>query len=213
MVIQAAGFNIFLRPSDEITKVNGVIPDYMDPDTESATATALYTKFRQTDTIAKEYSAAHNLLSTPTSGFEFLQLLMHQTHTLLAIKNIATVDIPKYSTFNDIYRYAREIGHYASGHALKNREFSVREVSHIFLSHLDNKHYASAIDNCEAAIQTTGNIDDIYLVPALAGIIDQLAPNPSSPNSAQPPPGPRHAPHVRSLLDCCNNNSASPEEY
>ena len=123
MVTQAAGFNIFLRSSDEINRINGVVPDYMDPHTESATATALYTKFRQTDTIAKDYSPAHHLLSTTTSGFELLQLLMHQKHPLLTIKNIATVDISKYSTFNDIFRYAREIGHYVSNRALKNREF------------------------------------------------------------------------------------------
>ena len=185
----------------------------MDPDAESATATALYTKFRQIDTIAKEYLTAHNLLATTTSGFEFLQLLMHQAHPLPTIKYIATVYIPKYSTFNDIYRYAREIGHYVSNHALKQREFSVKEVSHIFLSHLYNENYASAINKCEAAIQMTGNIDKIYLVPALVGTIDQLAPNPPSPTAAQPPPAPRHAPHIRSLLDYCNNHSASPEEY
>ena len=72
LVTQAAGFHIFLRPSNEITRVKGVVPDYMDPDAENSTATALYTKFRQTDTIAKGYSAAHNLLATTTSGFEFL---------------------------------------------------------------------------------------------------------------------------------------------
>ena len=152
LVTQAAGFNIFLQPSNEVTRAKGVIPDYMDPDAESATATALYTKFRQIDSIAKEYSAAHNFLATTTSGFEFLQLIMHLAHPLLTINNIATIYIPKYSTFNDIYRYAREIGHYIYNHALKQREFSVREVSHIFLSHLDNEHNASAINKCEAAI-------------------------------------------------------------
>ena len=45
LVTQAAGFHIFLRLSDEITRVKGVVPDYMDPDVENATVTALYTKF------------------------------------------------------------------------------------------------------------------------------------------------------------------------
>ena len=111
LVTQAAGFHIFLQPSDEITRVKGVVPNYMDPEAEIVTSTTLYTKLYQIDTIAKEYSAAHNLLASITSGFEFLQLLIHQVHPLLAIKNIATVDIPKYSTYQYIYRYAREIGH------------------------------------------------------------------------------------------------------
>lgn len=50
----------------------------MDPDAESATATALYTKFSQSGTISRDDSAAHNLLTTTTSGYDFLQLLMHQ---------------------------------------------------------------------------------------------------------------------------------------
>ena len=95
LVTQAAGFNIFLRPSNEITRVKGVVLDYMDPDAENATATALYTEFRQIYTITKGYSAAHNLLAMTTSGFEILQIFMHQVHPLLAIKNIATVNIPK----------------------------------------------------------------------------------------------------------------------
>ena len=75
LVTQAAGFNIFLCPSDEITKVKGMVPDYMDAYPKHVTSTAIYTKLRQIDTIAKDYSAAHNL--TTTNRFEFLQLLMH----------------------------------------------------------------------------------------------------------------------------------------
>ena len=41
LVTQAAEFHIFLQPSDEITRVKGVVPDYMNPDAENATETAL----------------------------------------------------------------------------------------------------------------------------------------------------------------------------
>ena len=73
----------------------------MIPDVEAATAVAIYSKLRQKHTIAKTYSAAHNRLSTTTNGFEFLKLMLNQVHPLLAFKNIATVDIPKYSTYKD----------------------------------------------------------------------------------------------------------------
>ena len=212
LVTQAAGFNIFLRPSDEISRARGVLPDSMDPHAENATATALYTKFRQADTIAKDYSAAHNLLSTTTNGFEFLQLIMNQVHPLLAIKNIATIDIPKYSTYRDLYRYAREINGYVANHALKNRAFSDREVSHIFLSHLDSDHFNSAIGKCEAHLQAANVIDTIYLVPALAGTIDQLTKPPSDGNSRNTT-RPHQDAHIRALAEYCDDDTVHANDY
>ena len=178
IVTQATGYNIFLRPSDEITPTEGVVPYGMSPECEKMTATALYSKFCQKDTIATTYTDAHNMLATTTNGFEFLQLLIQQVHPLLAIKNIATVDIPKYSSFNNLFRYAREIKTYIDNHSLKSRIFSDKEITNIFLSHLDDRHYSSAIKQCEMAILHASHINPMYLVPAIASTIDQLAPSP-----------------------------------
>ena len=59
IVTQASGYNFFVRPSDELTPSDGVIPDSMIPDCEIATATALHSKFSQTDTISTRYTDAH----------------------------------------------------------------------------------------------------------------------------------------------------------
>ena len=60
LVTQSAGFHIFIRPSDEINSIDGVVPDNMLPEVREATGIALYTKFQQKDSIDKEKSAAQN---------------------------------------------------------------------------------------------------------------------------------------------------------
>ena len=76
------------------------------------TATALHSKLSMKGTIDLAYKDAHNILATTTDGYEVLQLLMNQVHPLLAVKDIATVDIPKYSTYCSLFQYAREINQY-----------------------------------------------------------------------------------------------------
>ena len=217
LVTQATGYNIFLRPSIEITPLDGVVPDFISYDCERMTATALYSKLSQNDTIAIDYADAHNMLATTTNGYEFLQLIIQQVHPLLAIKNIATIDIPKYSSFNNLFRYAREVKAYVNNHSLKQRSFSNKEVTHIFLSHLDDDKYSTAVKQCEMAILHALIIDDIYLVPAIAGTIDQLTP---SPPATHVPPGPPIHPHrrrqddrIRQLTDYCEDDAIDASSF
>jgi len=63
---------------------------------------------------------AHNLLEITTDGYVFLQLLIQQVNPLLAVKTIATVDIPKYSSYNDLYRFSKEMVLYVKTHQLHN---------------------------------------------------------------------------------------------
>lgn len=84
------------------------------------------------------------------------------------------IDIPKYSAYQNLYCYVREIKHYVTNHALKLREFSDSEVTYVFLSHPDSKYFKLAIGKCETALQMSIQVDAIYLVQAIAGTIDQL---------------------------------------
>ena len=72
-------------------------------------ATELHTKFCQDYKIEKTYKDAINLWDTETYGFDFLQLLLQKVHHLLAVQNIATVNIQKYSSFKNLFQYAKEI--------------------------------------------------------------------------------------------------------
>ena len=145
IVTQATGYNIFILPSNELSSSNGAVPDYMSPECKSTTAMALYSKLSHPDTIDTEYTDAHNLLATKIDGYVFLQLLVQQVHPILAITNIATIDIPKYSKYKNLFRYTREIVTYVENHGLKNRSYTDREVTNMFLSHLDNPDYSSVI--------------------------------------------------------------------
>ena len=180
LLIQAKGYKIFLRPSEEITPTEGVIPDGLSTECKNITATALHSKLSQANSIAASYVDAKNLLATTTDGYEFLQLLMNQQHPLLVVKNIATVDIPKYSTYKSLFRYAREIKQYVKNHKIKNRIYTEMEITQIFLSHLDDPQYASAVKDIEAALLLSTTVGSTYLVPAIAGTIDQLVPSAST---------------------------------
>ena len=97
-------------------------------------------------------------------------------HPLLSIKSITTTDIPKYSDFNGMYMYSREVSLYVANHALKQRSFSIKETTVMFLSHLDDPRYKLAVKECEAAILHSSTITTIYTVLAIVETIDQPRP-------------------------------------
>jgi len=69
--------------------------------------------------ISNQFKDVHTLLASTTDSYDFLQLMMRQIHQLLVVKNIATVDIPKYSMYKSLFQYAREIKKYMSNHGLQ----------------------------------------------------------------------------------------------
>ena len=106
-------------------------------------------------------------------GKKILQLLIKQTHQLLAIKNMSIIDIPKYSTYKIIPLCK---GNFIIRHEpwFKNKPLSEKETTCIFLSHIDNSRYANAVKQCNATILSNFSVDIIYCVPAISGTIDQL---------------------------------------
>lgn len=68
-------------------------------------------------------------------------------------------------------------------HALRNISFSNREITHIFLSHLNESRYASDNRKCKNEILYDMHINCICLVPDIAGTIDQISPISSTPGA------------------------------
>ena len=209
LVTQSKAYNIFITPESDITKSLGAQPLHMSDESRDATSTALYTKFCQIGTIDLEYKNAHSLLQTTTDGYVFLQLLLQQVHPLLKIETIAVHDIPKYSTYGDLFEFAKAIHTYIANHALKNRMYSDMEMTHMFLSHLDDEHYSAAVKECKAALLLATTVDPIYQVPAIAGTIDQL--QPAKQRSSRPPP--TTTGQIRILEDYINDDSIPADEY
>ena len=104
------------------------------------------------------------------------------------IDTVAVHDIPRYSTTCNLYSYTKAI---VSNNVLQNRHYSDKEVTHIFLSHLDSPTYTSAIKECKAALLLSTTVDPIYLVPIITGTIYQLAPThlPTNHNREREPSG------------------------
>ena len=96
------------------------------------------------------YTDALNFVATTTNRFEFLHILLHQSHLMISIKATATINIPKHSDFNDLYMYAKELNLHVVSHALEQRSFSIKETILMFLSHVNNPCYKLAVKECEA---------------------------------------------------------------
>jgi len=146
----------------------------MDPDYVSAMGTVLHSKMSQVNTITEKYKDAYNLLETTTDEYVFLQLLLQQVHPLLSIKNSATMDIPTYSSYNDLYRYAKELIYFVKTHGLHQRYYTPEETTQMYLTHLNNPKFDDAVQLCQNAIYGSVIMSAEYLVPAISGTIDLL---------------------------------------
>lgn len=87
---------------------------------------------------------------------------MNQIHQLPVLKNIAMVNIPQYTEYNDFFHYAHKIGQYIDNYGIEKHIFSNIYVCKIDLSHLDCTHYKVAIIKCETNIDVSTNIHHIY---------------------------------------------------
>ena len=120
------------------------------------------------------YKDAHSMLQTTTDGYVFLQLLLQQVNPLLKIDTIYIHNILKYSTFKNLFEFAKAIHLYVANHALKNRIYSDIEITQMFFSHLDELHHYAAIKECKAALLLATTMNPVYQVPVIAGTIDQM---------------------------------------
>ena len=184
--LQAQGMqcNIVLLALDAITPEGGIFHPDLPLDTRAAIDTALGTKFLDTEVVTNEYSEARDLLITTTSGSEFLFQLLMIKHPKLASVSLATVDIPSYSTTKCLYKYAKAINNYIEVERINKRLYSLKEVSYMYLSHLDSNTYESTRDNIRGAIKLTPDpIPLRYQVPGLATTITHMT-NKKSANDA-----------------------------
>jgi len=83
------------------------------------------------------------------------------------------MDIPRYSLYNDLYRYAKEIVIFVKTHTLHMRIYTPAETTQFFCTHLDNTKFDTAVQLCQSAIHSATTIKPEYLVPTIAGTLEQ----------------------------------------
>ena len=211
---QSAEYNVHITKIEDIKDVtNATVPSAINDVTViNITSNLLYQKFRRERTIDKGYETAWNLLDTTTNGSDFLMLLLRQAHTMLMAIPYASSDIPRYSSYKDIYKYAKAIKEYERRHNLAKRTFSTSKLSNMFLDHLDDPCFKTIASNIVTILRTSDPIPPEYHVPALATYIDQLVtPPPSSPQPSPPlRPPPSQRPFRRQNTQRNQNSNFSP---
>ena len=108
-MVDGKNFNVHVTKLDKITnKSRATVPDEItDITVIKATGDILYQKFRKNGVISESYETALNLLDTTKDGYEFLLLLLQQAHTNLLVKSSATIDMPRFTTYKCIFKYAK----------------------------------------------------------------------------------------------------------
>ena len=172
---QGQNYNVHITKIDDVTNVPRPTVPISIPDLAAigTTADCLYQKFRQEKVIDDDFSLAHNLLDTTSDGYEFLFQLLRLVHSNLMLKSSATQDIPKFSDYKDIYKYARGIKEYQKQHNIAKRTFTDKEITTMFLDHLDHPCFRVIVSTISTQIRNLSIIPQEYIVPALATTIDQ----------------------------------------
>ena len=117
----------------------------------------------------------------------------------------------KFSVTRNLYSYAKAITTFVRNNALQNRFYKDKEVITIFLSHLDDTTYTSAIKECMMTLLLSPTVDSIYLVPTIAWTINQLTiPSTTATNQDQKrgPSG-----HICALEDYVSDDYLTANEY
>ena len=133
-------------------------------------------KICQDKVIPSTYSDVKLLHDTTICKYKFLQLILLQVHPQLSLKGITVHGIPKYITYGNLFIYTNGIVTFTQSHKLQRCQYSQRDITTMYLSHLDDPHFATAVTHCENTIMNLYVTPDEYLVPALASTITKLAP-------------------------------------
>ena len=174
--VQGLGYNIFLRPYNDIDENKGVVPDLVPTDVQNQTVVTLYSKYTNPEVIPASFDVARKLLNMTTDGYVFLYQLIRLVHPMLSTQQIASANPPNYSNSGDLYTFADQIITYISNHSQKGRTCDNMEETKLYLDHLDDAFYTQAISHYRLAILNCTTPPADYLVPTIATTIDELCP-------------------------------------
>ena len=97
-------------------------------------------------------------------------------HPMLSLRQIASIDLPKYSDSGDLYDFAAAISHWVDKHEMKKWKYSQMDRTNLYLDHLDENHYTLTVDTCRHTLLHVS--DDppapYVVIPTIATNISQL---------------------------------------
>ena len=75
------------------------------------------------------------------------------------------MNIPKYSSYNDLYRYTKKLVYFVKTHGLDKCHYTPEETTQMYLTHLDNPKFDDAVQLCQKFIHGSTTLSAEYLVP------------------------------------------------
>ena len=95
---------------------------------------------------------------------------------MLTVTPHTFTDIPNYSSYKDIYKYAKAIKEYARRYNLVKRTFSTSELSNMFLEHLDDPSFKIISSNIITVLISASLIPPEYHVPSVTVVLVKKVP-------------------------------------
>lgn len=74
-------------------------------------------------------------------------------HNNLVVKSSAMQNIPKFSTYRDIYQYTYVIKEYQKQHGIDKRNYTEKEITTIFLDCLDHPYFNVIVSNINTQLR------------------------------------------------------------
>ena len=130
-------YNVVSRHIDDIQPSDTLFPSDLPAESIALISSTLINKFRQEKVVARDYSIGQNLLKATTDGYIFLKQILMIKHPKFTNVASGLSQIPVYSTFKDLYLYARAIQDYIGIQRIEGRMYDVKEMLLLFLKYLD----------------------------------------------------------------------------
>ena len=172
---QGIQYNVVLRHIDDIQPSKTLFPSDLPNESIALISSTLINKFRQEKVIGKDYSIGQNLLKATTDGFIFLKQILMIRHPKFTDVASGLNQIPVYSTFNDLYLYARAIQDFVGIQRIEGRRYNAKEMSLLFLKYLDEPLYQKGKLLMQTRLEhcTSKTVPISLQVPGLATTISQ----------------------------------------
>ena len=117
---------------DTIRPTESLYPNDLPLESVELISGTLINKFRQEKVVSTNYHIGQNLLKSTTDGFVFLKQLLMIAHPRFTDTASGLDQIPVYSSFNDLYTFARAIQEYISAQRIEGRTYDIKQVSQLF---------------------------------------------------------------------------------
>ena len=153
---------IYLIPLQDVRPDIDLCPPDVSKTARNAMMIAIFQKMQDPDCVDHDYIEARNQIQqycSSSDGYRVLYQLLRNVHPHL-IRGKKLYNLPFLSQCENIYEYADLCRNYILVQEIKNRIYSEKEKSEMFLQNIDDPTYEPGRAKCLAEIDITTNRGD-----------------------------------------------------